>query len=173
MKSGAKMHRVFHLVASASSPKLVRKSMACGQEVGMKRFASLPGGTATRLSGLQRAPRHQFGVPLSGTAADGRQRSRPRSESLQRFAEATIALRTRRAKEANRVDSSLATAAVCCKAGNATGCRNLMASTCIVDEAVVRTCGGIMKPETGMQLGIAHAAAHSFSMGSSCLRVNA
>ena len=43
--------------------------------------------------------------PLNGTAADGRQRSGPRSESLQRFAEATIALRTRSAKEANRVAS--------------------------------------------------------------------
>ena len=137
--------------------------------VASRTAASRTHGQAGVLGGLQRAPRQQFGVPLSGTAADGRQRSRPRSESLQRFAEATIVLRTRRAKEANRVDSSLATAAVCCKAGNATGCRNLMASTCIVDEAVVRTCGGIMKPETGMQLGIAHAAAHSFSMGSSCL----
>ncbi len=77
-------------------------------------------GQAGVLSGLQRAPQHQFGVTLSGTAADGHQRSRPRSESLQRFAQATIALRTRWAKQANWVDSSFATAAARCKAGDAT-----------------------------------------------------
>ena len=86
-------------------------------------------GQAGVLSGLQRAPRHKLGVTLSGTAADRHPRSRPSSESPQRFTQATIALRRRWAKEANWVDSSLATAAASCKAGDATGCRNLMAST--------------------------------------------
>ncbi len=52
------MHRVFHLVAIAPSPKLVRKSMACGQEVGTKRFVSLLDETAAR------SVRRRLGSPL-------------------------------------------------------------------------------------------------------------
>ena len=170
-KPAGKMHRVN---VSKQRPLGLRDFCLRGIRKKFGFVASIPGvsrtnGQAGVLSGLQRAPQHKFGVTLSGTAADGHQRSRPRSESLQRFAQATIALRTRWAKQANRVDSSFATAAARCKAGDATGCRNLIASTGIVDQAVVRRCSGIGNAETGMQLGIAQAAAHSFSLGTGCL----
>ena len=94
-KSVGKMHRV-----NVSKRRLLRLHYFSfrGSRKRSGFVASIPGvsrtnGQAGVLSGLQRALQHKLGVALSGIAVDRHPRSRPSSESPQRFTQATIALR--------------------------------------------------------------------------------